>query len=240
MFNAVGLEIRRIRPEPPPRASFSVALRQLARLGLQPRTVIDAGVAHHTQELYQQFPSANILLIEPLSEFEGSLKMICAKYKAQYVLAAAGAGPGQATMNVHADKTCSSLLKEVEGSSLDGTPRRVPVVTIDQQCEEKKLSGPYLIKVDVQGAELQVLVGAARTLKETEAVILEVSLFANRIGGTQLYDIVSKMKEFGFVAYDICKLVYRPLDGALWQLGMIFVREDGMFRKSHTFGKNSI
>lgn len=235
LFNAVGLEVHRIRPIPPPRASFAAALQQLARLGFQPRTVIDVGVAYHTQTLYQQFPSAKILLIEPLSEFEGSLRLICQKYKAQYVLAAAGAGPGNATINVHADKTSSSLLKEVEGPSVDGTPRRVPVVTIDQQCQEKGLAGPYLIKVNVQGAELQVLLGAAKTLRETEAVLLEVSLFGFYVGGAQLSDVVSKMKEFGFVAYDICGLIYRPLDGALSQIHMVFVREDGMFRKSHAF-----
>lgn len=235
VFNAFGLDVRRIRPQPPPRASFTESLRQLARLGFQPRTLIDVGVAYHTQTLYQQFPSAAILLIEPLAEFEASLRLICSKYKAQYVLAAAGAGPGHATINVHADKTGSSLLREVEGASVDGTPRRVPVVTIDQECATRNLTGPFLIKIDVLGAELQVLAGAVTTLKQTEVVILEARLFGLYEGGSQLYDIVSKMKEFGFVIYDVYGLLYRPLDSALAQINLLFVREDGLFRKSHAF-----
>jgi FkbM family methyltransferase len=234
-FNAVGLDVRRIRPAPPARASMAGGLAQLARLGFQPRTVIDAGVANATPELYQTFRNASILLIEPLVEFEPFLRRICSTYNAQYVLAAAGQAPGSATFNVHADKFSSSLLKEVEGATVDGTPRTVPVVTIDQLAAEKNLSGPFLIKLDVQGAELQVLAGATRTLLETEAVILEVTLFGTMIGGPQFFDIVSRMKELGFVAYDIFAVNYRPLDGALAQIDMIFVREDGLFRQSHAF-----
>jgi FkbM family methyltransferase len=235
LFKALGLDIRRIRPATPARDSMAGGLAQLARLGFQPRTVIDAGVANATPELYSTFPSASILLIEPLAEFEPFLQKICSTYNAQYVLAAAGSAPGSATFHVHADKFSSSLLTEVEGPGVDGAPRTVPVVTVDQLCAEKKLSGPYLIKLDVQGAELQVLAGAARTLQQTEAVILEVSLFGTMIGGPQFFDIVSYMKGAGFVAYDIFAVNYRPLDGALAQVDMIFVREDGFFRQSHAF-----
>ena len=234
-FNALGLDVRRLKPATPQRASMAGGLAQLARLGFRPRTIIDAGVANATPELYETFPEASILLIEPQAEFEPFLQKICSTYKAQYVLAAAGEKPGTATFNVHADKFSSSLLKEVEGAAVDGTPRTVPVVTIDQQCAEKNLSGPFLIKLDVQGAELQALAGAARTLRETEAVILEVTLFATMIGGPQFHDIITYMKNSGFAAYDVFAVNYRPLDGALAQIDMIFVREDGLFRQSHAF-----
>jgi FkbM family methyltransferase len=210
-------------------------LRQLAGLGFAPRTVIDVGVAYQTVELYEEFSGAEFLLIEPLVEFEPFLRQICVKYKGQYVLAAVGEVAGTATLNIHGDKTGSSLLKEVEGAAVDGTPRSVPMVTIDEVCAEKKLAGPYLIKVDVQGAELQVLAGARRTLEETEAVILEVSLFGFLIGGPQFCDVVARMKELGFVAYDICGTLYRPLDGALAQVDMVFVRDAGRFRESHFY-----
>lgn len=233
-FNAAGLEIHKLQPGNS-RATMSGCLSQLSRLGLKPRTVIDVGVAYLTPDLYQEFREANILLIEPLAEFEPFLRKICATHKAQYVLAAAGETAGTAVLNVHPDKIGSSLLKEVEGASVDGVPRQVPVVTVDDVCSEKNLDGPYVIKVDVQGAELQVLNGATRTLQETEAVILEVSLFGTLIGGPQLYDVVSRMKELGFVVYDIYGFLYRPFDNALIQVDLVFVREDGLFRQSHVF-----
>jgi FkbM family methyltransferase len=239
LFNAFGLELRKKPLAAPldsiPRASMGGALRQLSALGFRPRTVIDVGVATHTEELYEAFKDADILLIEPLAEFEPFLRDICRSYKAEYVLAAAGETPGSAVINVHPDKFGSSLLKEVEGASVDGVPREVPVVTIDQLCAARNLAGPYLIKVDVQGAELQVLAGAARTLLQTEVVILEVSLFGSLIGGPQLADVVARMKQYGFAAYDIYGFNYRPLDNALGQVDMVFVQEGGRFRESHAF-----
>jgi FkbM family methyltransferase len=236
LFSVFGLDIRKKRAGEVPRASMRGALRQLFGLGFRPQTIVDVGVAYQTAELYEEFPESNILLIEPLAEFEPFLRQICAAHKAQYILAAAGATPGTAIFNVHADQLDgSSLLKEVEGATVDGIPRRVPVVTIDQVCAEKNSKGPYLVKLDVQGAELQVLAGTQRTLRETEAVILEATLFGTMIDGQQLYDVVAKMKEYGFVAYDIFGFLYRPLDNALAQTDMIFVRENGPFRASHVF-----
>jgi FkbM family methyltransferase len=213
LFAAFGLEIRKRRAgEAGPsvsRASMTGALRQLAKLGFQPKTVIDVGVGYVTAELYEAVPDAQLLLIEPLAEFEPFLRKICDKYRAQYVLAAAGEAAGTATLNVHPDRYGSSFLKEVEGALVDGVPREVPVVTIDGVCAEKRFEGPYLIKVDVQGAELQVLAGAQRTLRQTEVVILEVTLFGTMIGGPQLYDVVSRMKEWGFVAFERAEQIAR-------------------------------
>jgi FkbM family methyltransferase len=240
VFNLLGLEVRRKRPttaEPvPSRASLGGALRQLRSLEFEPQTVIDVGVASETPELYDAFPEANLLLIEALAEFEPFLKNICQRYKAQYVLAAAGETCGTAMFNVHIDQPdCSSLFKEAEGAAVDGSPREVPLVTIDQVCSEKGLKGPYLIKIDVQGAELKVLEGATRVLEETEVLILEVTLFGTMIGGPQLADVVAYMKDRGFVVYDLWGFLYRPYDGAFSQLDIAFVRQDGLFRKSHVY-----
>ncbi len=234
-FNAFGLDVRRLRPVPPPRASMASGLAQLVRLGFQPHTVVDVGVASSTPALYSAFPSASFLLIEPLVEFEPFLKRICSTYDAQYVLAAAGEAPGTAILNVHPDKVGSSFLREAEGASVDGIPRKVPVVTIDQLCSEKNLRGPYLIKLDVQGTELQILSGASRTLQEAEVVILEVTLLASLIEGPELFDVVSRMKEFGFVGYDLIDLHYRPSDDALCQVDMLFVPQQSPLRKSRVY-----
>jgi hypothetical protein len=44
------------------------------------------------------------------------------------------------------------------------------------------------------------------------------------------------MRERGFVAYDIFGGHTRPLDGALGQIDMAFVRESGRFRTHHAYG----
>jgi len=211
------------------------ALVRARALGFLPRTVIDVGVANGTPELYDPFPNAHILLIEPLEEYEDALQRICQEHDAEYVLATASTNQGTTLIHVHSDLFGSSLLREIEGSHADGVGREVPTVRIDDLCRERNLTGPFLIKIDVQGAELMVLEGATETLRETEYVILEVSLFGTLMGGPQLHEAVAFMKQRGFVVYDLFGGLRRPLDGALAQLDIAFVKDQGPFRTSHAY-----
>lgn len=230
-FNTVGLDISRLRR----RSTQEGLVDHVFRLGFRPRTVIDVGIGHGTPELYGKFPGATHLLVEPLEEYEQTIKEISRKYKTTYVIAAAGTSPGTITINVHSAREHSSTYKESDGGQVDGHPRTVPVVTLDQLCVERNLVGPYLVKVDVQGAELDVLNGASKVLTDTELVLLEVNLFEFYVGAPQFYDVVHFMKERGFIAYDILEGHNRPIDGALAQVDLAFVKEDGMFRKHHLY-----
>src|SRR5580658_5002833 len=72
-----GLEMRRInRSVPTARGSLLGALEHVRRLGFRPHTVIDAGVADGTPELYKTFPEAHYILIEPLAEFVPAFRRI--------------------------------------------------------------------------------------------------------------------------------------------------------------------
>jgi len=231
IFRIFGLEIIRKRKG----LTMETFLAFIRNLGFFPETVIDVGVAFGTFPLYETFPDAFMLLVEPIQEWEQALKSICRKYKGDFIIAAAGNRPGKSVINVHEDLTCSSVLKEIEGSSVDGSPRIVRVITLDQICREKNTTGPYLIKIDVQGAELSVIDGAEGTLQETEVIILEVSLFKTMSTNPEIHDVLGYMKKKGFVTYDIFGYRYRPLDGALGQVDIAFVKENGLFRQSHAF-----
>jgi FkbM family methyltransferase len=235
-FHYLGFELhRRDKLKVPLRRTLSDMLDHFIKLKFLPNTVIDVGVAYGTFDLYEKFPGARLLLVEPLEEYKQILGGVSRKYRAEYVLAAAGAMPGTTTLNVHHDLSGSSLFKEAEGNGVDGVPRQVPMVTIDDLCNERNLLGPYLIKADVQGAELSVLDGGKRVLEDTEVLILEVSLFHSFRNGPQFYDVVTYMNDRGFVVYDIFSGRNRPLDGALAQVDMVFVKENGQFRTSHSF-----
>ncbi len=218
------------------RQSFAGALSHIKRLGFEPRTVIDVGIAYGTHVLYDAYPKAAYLLVEPLEEFKPCLDRIAQQYEnVQYVIAAAGSQAGSRVINVHPDLSGSSFLLECEESNVNGKPRTVPTVILDEICRKKGLKGPYLIKIDVQGAELDVLAGATETLKDTDYVILEVTLFGTFLEGPQFYNIIDFMKVRGFAFYEVLDLNYRPFDGALCQMDIAFVKESGRFREAHFF-----
>jgi hypothetical protein len=121
------------------------------------------------------------------------------------------------------------------GSEADGYEVTVPMVKLDEVIQAKQLSGPYLIKIDVQGAELDVLEGSRQILLDTEVIALEVSLFEFMKGAPQFSDVILYMKNLGFVPYDITLGWNRPLDNALGQVDMLFVKDKGMFRKNQSY-----
>ena len=239
LLNAMGLEVHQISgAQRRARTSIAESYALLKDLGFRPNVVIDVGVAYGTPELYENFPDAYLLLAEPLPKFEPSLKAILKRYRGCYVLAAMGARSGRSAFNVHDNHLeGSSLYKETMGPAADGTEITVPIRRLDEVLVEKALSGPYLLKVDVQGAELDVLDGGQAALRESEVVVLEVSMFEFGKGQPQFFDVASYMKERGFVAFDIVIGWNRPLDNALGQVDIVFVKEHGQFRQDHAYAR---
>ncbi|MDX2478964.1 MAG: FkbM family methyltransferase [Desulfuromusa sp.] len=236
LANRCGFDIQRLSSQSKIRTTLNASYSHMHKLGLRPKTVTDVGVAQGTSELYINFPDAYYLLIEPLVRFEPDLKKNLRKYKGSYVLAAAGKCSGQVTFNVHdSHLEGSSLYKESMGESADGHEITVSVLPIDTIVRDKKLSAPFFIKVDVQGAELDVLDGCKSILKDTEAIALEVSMFQFMRNSPQFHEVIFYMKQRGFVTFDIIPGWNRPLDDALGQVDIIFVKENGKFRQTHAY-----
>lgn len=73
------------------------------------------------------------------------------------------------------------------------------------------------------------------TLTGTECAIIE-TVFFNDGGNNSFHCVVDFMRERGFCVYDIVEPVYRPMDMALWQADVVFVKCDGSFRRFQNYG----
>lgn len=244
LFRSLGFEVSRSRAERTPernvlRHSLEGVLQQVKNTGFVPATVIDVGAAmgYFTTTCHKFFPQAQYLLIEPLAEYVPALsKVVQAIPTATYELRAASATDGPVVLHVHDDLVGSSLYRETEeGTGVNGVPREVAAISLDRLMVQRQAQPPFMIKVDVQGAELDVLSGARTTLRHAELVVLEVSLFQFFHGAPLLCDVVAHMKSHGFVPYDLLGLQYRPIDGALSQVDVVFVKEHGPFRHIHAY-----
>jgi FkbM family methyltransferase len=225
-------QTRVVRTEPG--LSKRASLERMREAGLRPATVFDVGVADGTPELYDVFEGVRYVLIEPLEESEPRMRRIVERHPGSIAInAAAGPKPGEATFVVTRNLSGSSfLLKPSIGES-----RTVPVVTIDQVAEEHALPEPYLLKLDVQGYELEVLAGAEQALGKTAAVIAEVSLWADRKGKgmAEFAALIAWMRARDFVLFDIAQIARRDYDDAITEMDVVFLPASSPLRENSTY-----
>ncbi len=98
--------------------------------------------------------------------------------------------------------------------------------TLDAMTQGTRFREPDLIKLDVQGYELEILKGGRETLRSAQAVLMEVNLLPIYRGAPLLQEAVDFLGAAGFRAYDFSGMIRRPLDGALWQADVVFVRSN--------------
>lgn len=206
----------------------------LRNLGYCPTTVIDVGAQTGTPELFRVFPTAKHLMIEPVAENKDALLRIAAQLRdAEVLIAAADASSGEAFLHVSPNTRYARVSDSPQMRENMQDVRRIPVIAVDDLCKSHALKGPFLIKVDVDGKELDVLKGSVNTLDTAECVIVETVFFGE--GENNFYRIVEFMQGRGFAVYDIVEPVYRPIDMALWQVDTVFVKRDGQFRQIQRF-----
>ena len=185
--------------------SFSTSLAVLFGNGVRYSTMIDVGCADGTFFLLHQyfgiFSGATPVHIDANPIYEESLRAIKESAGGHYVIGAASDTDGEAEMTLGVHPYWSSLQssddrywKQIHNLS-QGT-RKVRTFTIDGLAEQLSLKPPYLLKLDVQGAEAQVLRGARRVLEQTDTVICEANMndFQSLHGllagaGLELFDI---------------------------------------------------
>lgn len=217
-----------------PNRNFTEFFAHLRSLSFVPETVVDVGVGNGTPSLYNSNPHADLYLIEAVPDTKGTVQKIALQLKANFFNVAAGASSGEIEFFVHDDTTGSSMYRQLEGATLDGTVVKIPVRPLDDLLPER-INRPCVLKVDTQGAELEVLKGASRLLKDVDIAILEVSMHQFREGSPEIGDVIAAMAERGFVIYEILEGHYRSLDNALAQVDVVFVPENSVLRSHKEF-----
>lgn len=210
------------------RQSKHKTLTLLRARGFAPATVIDVGAQTGTPPLYEVFPEAHHVLIEPVAENEPALQALCGQLRsAEYHIAAVARRDGTVPLAVSDDRLYSSVILEGEtpDSTLPGL-RTVPAISLDGLCAEHGYTGPMLVKIDVDGLELEVLAGAS-TLMQPDAVFVIEATVAG--ADARLPRIIAAMAPCGFQVWDIVDPLYRPNDERMWQVDLVLVHRDGPY-----------
>lgn len=195
-------------------------------------TVLDAG-AHSGQFAIfalDRFPNAALHCFEPLPDARQTLSRVLADVTRVKIHGVAlGSERGQAELHVAQDDDASSLLRFRRGHSEVVGPEvarvRVNVARLDQLLARASISRPSLLKIDVQGFELEVLRGAEDLLVEIDEILVECSFGEFYEGQALADDVVSFLREKDFRFRGVFSL-RRDRSGRCLQGDFLFVRGD--------------
>lgn len=248
VFRTFGLEVHRVPGSVLDGSSTSAhafdhtfeRLMALRALGFYPADICDIGASDGRWSLkcLEVFPEARYFCVDPLDENRAFLEQLRARYpNVHYWSGCLGSQTEVVTLN--ADGDGSSILPGHTGNAY-GIQRTVRVETLDNLILKEICPQPDLVKLDVQGYELEVLKGAARALTKIQAVIAEVSFLPFQKGMPVFYEVVGQLAEYGFAVYDILSLSMRPLDGAPAQTDLLFLRTTHPLRNSNKWDRDSV
>jgi FkbM family methyltransferase len=211
---------------PPPLFSHEQTLRRLAALGFAPEVIYDIGAfyGYWTKSAKKVFPAAQYVLFEANADNAAKLT----DSGERFFIAALTADEGAEKtfyLPKHAVGTGASFYREQSEHYTGDNLRAVTVTTrrLDALVAEHGLPAPDLIKLDVQGAELDVLAGARDMLAHTSALIAELSLLAHNERAPLIADVIGGIDRLGFRCADICD-VLKGADGGVMQVDMLFVK----------------
>lgn len=205
--------------------SIGEVWESLQKKNFRPRHLVDVGASTGlwTREMVALFPDARCLMIDPLAENERALAAVSAAHaNVTYWLGAVGSKAGQVKMFVHGPQS------SVYASDWGGARRCVTMETLDTLVRERVGESVDALKLDVQGAEMEVLAGAGETLRACKVVQVEVSFRRIYEQAPLAHEIIRFFAERGFRIFDIASL-YKRSDRALLQADMFFVSDDSLF-----------
>jgi FkbM family methyltransferase len=208
----LGIEIRKAKST---ELQINFGAQYLSKV-CNPKVVIDVGVGFGTNQLYEAFPGARMILVEPLVECRPVLEEIGRKYDCEMHYTAVGDRVGSLELLVDArdwQKSSPELRTKLTATGNELKKRVVPLTTLDKLCMGKVTEeGRALLKIDCEGYELMVLHGASELLRVVESVILEVSIARRFEGSYEFEDIIVYMREKGFRVYSFLEFCSCPGD----------------------------
>jgi FkbM family methyltransferase len=196
-----------------------------------PNIILDIG-AHKgdvADELSQLYHPDFIAMVEPLPQMAAMLRKKSYARNQRVFECALGWHAGTAQLNVLASPASSSIFKVTPGcDELWKRPMHtvevleVPMRALDDIFYECELSFLDLLKIDVQGYEIEVFRGGRETLNKTQGIVVEVSFFEHYRDQPQFIQVYEFLKDAGFELNRLFGYQYDS-QGVLLQCDALFI-----------------
>jgi FkbM family methyltransferase len=224
-----------LRP-PAPLSPFQQAVR---RFDPETGVVFDIGanVGDMTLSMLEAFPQATIYAFEPCSDTHARLaeRVKASRHGDRVKLFTNGFFDQETVraLNVTSFNGANSLLEitpeyhQMNPHIEECTTEDITLVRLDDFVVEQGINQIDLIKIDVEGAEYQVLAGGRETLStKVDAVIVEVSFIRRPREDGEFIRIFQILHECGFAPAEIYDVEHADVE-SIWRLAQF----DCVFRR---------
>ncbi len=223
-----------------PNAEESFFVRQkeiLSRLGIKESpNIFDVGgnIGQSIDAYRKLFPAAAITTFEPLPDCFSTLRQNYGSVPG-IKLENCALSKQNGSMPFYSTKcrAASSLFppdeavqkKSVKGN-YDYDRITVCVETLDDYCLAKKTGMIDILKIDVQGAELDVLIGARKLLTENRIrfIYVEVIFADNYKGQSDVFALAAFLAQYKYILWDIRPFLFTK-SGRLWTANAMFASD---------------
>lgn len=195
------------------------ALQELRARNIPMETIIDVGVREATPDLIALFPDKKHILFEPVEEFSAKIRMNYRNIDYTLVTAPVSDNEGEVTLQVRSMLEGTAITHStIVASQADSKDKRtMKAVTLDGYLSRNPQRSPYLLKIDVDGFEMQIMKGGLETLRNSSVVIIEAPR-------KQLTTRVVHLEALGFEIFDLVEPCY--YDKCFWQCDAIMIKRD--------------
>ena len=199
-------------------------------------TILDVGAAggEMVEQYRTLFPRAMIHAFEP---DPNSIRLLEGRFgedkQVKLNQVAVTESAGQVTMNVNLLPATNSLLPtDPRGDGLWGdrlletqATIEVPSITLDDYCRSHEIDSVDILKLDIQGYELNALRGARSMLEggRVKLVYMEIILAPSYVGQPNFEDYLAFFRSMGYVMLNMYNFFRRGV--RLIQVDAIFVRD---------------
>ncbi|MBN4066827.1 FkbM family methyltransferase [Simkania negevensis] len=165
-----------------------------------------------TERILKLSPHVQVLAFEPQRSCLDRLKQLEAKHpNMQLICSGIGSEEGSLTFYEQTNHGLSSFRKinksysyGEKGAGGEKESYEAPIITLDDALKEVEYEH-LLVKIDTQGYEKEVLVGAQQLLKEQKitAIILELSTCEKYEGQATYLELLNRLESFNFIPFDL-------------------------------------
>lgn len=173
---------------------------------IHPKVIYDLGacVLHWTSQAKAVWPTSEFVLFEAMSEVEPLYKEKNIKHYHLGVLSDTDGKPVDFYQNLEHPGGNSYYKENPDLSPLanelfpENNKVRKISRTLDSVVKEKNFPLPDLIKMDVQGAEMDILKGAQETIANCKYIILELQHVDYNFGAPKVQEVINYMSDLGY------------------------------------------